>query len=344
MNISEKVQQLKSSFTVEGTPLFKSDRFTDEQIEKMRKESSCHISHWYGLTKGSKVWSDEEIATQIEVFFNTPLVDEVKFKNIVENIYKALPLKDKDAERKAVRELIFGILNWTEEKNGLSKLWVKFGSAPSALDGKFHGNKLLEKYSKLYGAESMETIFEGQFSAKFHLFWYSVNNALLNFETVWDEMKKRKDLQEKVHTSPYNSLDEIEESVVVKKISVAAKDFYLDRSKPFSERIKVFAKYGKFEDFIFEPTDSNLKKIFQIYQEGGWLERHQNVETPEIVDFWIGTLKSNRTHLNWSNPYHPKKEKRSRNYKPRKEAIERLRKYYMEKLFLEGVGSFEFDW
>ena len=33
-----------------------------------------------------------------------------------------------------------------------------------------------------------------------------------------------------------------------------------------------------------------------------------------------------------------------RNYKPSQEAVDRLYKFYVEKLFLEGVGSFEFDW
>ena len=37
-NINEKVQQLKSSFTVEGVPLVKSNRFTQEELDQLVAE------------------------------------------------------------------------------------------------------------------------------------------------------------------------------------------------------------------------------------------------------------------------------------------------------------------
>lgn len=231
MDISKKVHQLKSSFTVEGTPLFKSDRFTEEEIAQMKKDSNCHSSHWYGFSKTSKVWTDEEIATQIEVFLLTPTMNETKFNDIIDKILKAIPLKDKVHERKVFKELLFGILGWTEEKNGISELWAKFGSAPSASDDKFHGNKLLEKYAVKYGACSMGTIFDGQFSDKFHVFWYGAKQAIQKFEEYWDEAKKMKDLKSEVFTSPFKNLNDIEENVVMKKIPEVAKAFYLDKTK-----------------------------------------------------------------------------------------------------------------
>ena len=47
IDYKEKVKQLKNSFSVEGVPLIKSDRFTDEELAKMKKASSAHSSHWY---------------------------------------------------------------------------------------------------------------------------------------------------------------------------------------------------------------------------------------------------------------------------------------------------------
>jgi hypothetical protein len=342
--INQKVQQLKSSFTVEGTPLFKSDRFTEAEIEQMKKDSTCHSSHWYGFGKNDKVWTDEEIATQIEAFFVTPYMSETQFKDIIHKMMKSLPLVNREHERKMFKELLYGILNWTEEKNGASEMWKKFGSAPCAPDGKFHGNKNLERYSKLYGACSMETIFEGQFSKKFHIFWYGANNALQEFETFWKEAKKKKDLAAQTFSSPYNTLEDLEDSVVVKKIKDEAVKFYLDKTKDFTERVRVFAVHGEEESCIFNPSDADLGKIFKIYMEKDWIQRHETVDCATIVESWLSNLKKNRCHLSWSNPYHPKLEKESRNYIPSEEAIDRLYKYYMEKLFLEGVGSFEFDW
>ena len=342
MDIKLKVQQLKSSFSVEGVPLVKSNRFTDDEIAEMKKKSSAHSSHWNGLSKTAKTYTDEEIQTQIEVFLETPNISEVKLKSVVDAALKALPIKDIKNERKIFRELIFGILNWTEEKNGLSKMWAPFGSAPSNPDGTLHGEKL-QKLQKKYGACSMGTIFDGQFSDKFHLFWYSVNTALQKYETYWHETKKKNNIKETTYNSPYKDLNDIEENVVVKKIGAAANDFYLDKTKDFNERIKVFDTYAKEETYIFRPSDTDLSKIFSIYFEND-IDRHQTVTCTEVVWYWIDCLRNGRCHLNLTNPYHPKIDKETRNYKPSQEAIDRLYKFYVEKLFLEGVGSFEFDW
>ena len=349
MNISpeelaKKVHQLKSSFTVEGTPLFKSNRFSDKEIDGMKKESTAHTSHWNGLSPNSKIWTDEEISNQIEVFFATPMMNETDFKDKVNKIRKSLPIENKEAERKIFKQKFFELLNWTEEKNGISEMWVKFGSAPCSSDGKFHGNKKLEKYAKLYGACSMTTIFEGQFSDKFHIFWYGARNAMQEFKTFWKEEKRKKDLASQTFTSPYADLEDIEDNVVVKKIKEEAKKFYLDKTKKFSERVRVFAVHGKEEGFIFTPSYPDLATIFKMHSENDWINRHQMVDCATIIENWVENLYENRCTLNWSNPYHPELERSDRGYEPSKEAIERLYKYYMEKLFLEGVGSFKFDW
>jgi hypothetical protein len=342
MDIKLKLQQLKSSFSVEGVPLIKSNRFTDEEITEMKKSSTAHSSHWNGLSKTSKTYTDDEIKTQIEVFFATPQINEVRFKELVAMMYKALPIVDKEAERKNFRELLFGILNWTEEKNGLSKMWAPFGSAPSNPDGTLHGEKL-QKLQKKYGACSMGTVFDGQFSDKFHIFWYSANTALSGFDTYWEEAKRKKDLKNGIHSSPFKDLNDIEENTVMKKMASVCKEFYLDKSKDFNERVKVFSSYGKSESYIFHPSDPDLKKIFEAYTERD-VQRHETIQCAEVVWWWIDYLRAKRCHLNWTNPYHPKIDEETRNYKPSQEAVDRLYKFYVEKLFLEGVGSFEFDW
>jgi hypothetical protein len=341
-DINLKVQQLKSSFSVESVPLVKSNRFTDEEIAEMKKNSSAHSSHWNRLSKTAKTYTDEEIKTQIEVFFETPMISEVKFKSVVDAALKALPIKDIENERNLYKEIIFGILGWTEDRNGLSPMWAPFGSAPSNPDGSLHGEKL-QALQKKYGACSMGTVFDGQFSDKFHLFWYSVNAALHQFETYWKEAKKKKDIKESTVSSPYKDLNDIEENVVMKKIEEAAKEFYLDKTKDFDERIKVFNKYGKKDTCIFRTSDRDLSKIFDVYFEND-IDRHQTVTCTDVVWYWIDYLRRCRCHLNWTNPYHPKIDKGNRNYKPSQEAIDRLYRFYVEKLFLEGVGSFEFDW
>lgn len=342
-DIAKKVEQLKNSFTVEGVPLVKSNRFSDEELNEMKSTSTAHSSHWHGMKKGAKIYSDEEIATQIEVFFNTPNISEEKFSSIKNKLFKSLPLKDKNKEKQALREILFSCLNWTEERNGLSKMWAPFGSAPSGDDETLHGEKL-QLLQQKYGACSMGTIFNGEFSEKFHIFWYSVNNTLHEFDTYWDLVKSQKDLKETAFSSPYNTLDEIEENVVMKKIPEAAKNFYLDKTKSFEERLKVFAAHGKQDSSIFQPTNRDLKIIFDVYSENGWIERHQIVKCEQIVEYWIDKLIDNRCHLDWTNKYHPKVATKSRNYKPSQKAIDRLHRYYMEKLFLDGIGSFEWDW
>ena len=191
MNIQEKVEKLKRTNEVEGSPLIKSNLYTDEQIQEMRSKSKAHESHWYHLNKGAKTYTDEEITIQIETFNATPLIEEHMFNDLVDKMYKALPIKDKELERQRFRELLFGILGWTEERNCLSKMWKPFGSAPSS---------------------KIEDIFDGKFSQNFHIVWYGVNNALHIFDEKWDNANAKNLLKAEEFTSPFKNLDDIEDS------------------------------------------------------------------------------------------------------------------------------------
>ena len=143
--------------------------------------------------------------------------------------------------------------------------------------------------------------------------------------------------------SMYNSLDEMEEELSVKKIGAEAQIFYMDKSKDLKERIKVFEKYGHEEGSIYTPDDDALNVIFEFHNDDDNNERHQTYETIDIIDWWIGMQKRNRVNV-YKGEYSPKFKKLTRNYTPNKQAIERLRIYYIEKLFIEGISSFVFDW
>lgn len=144
--------------------------------------------------------------------------------------------------------------------------------------------------------------------------------------------------------SMYNSLDEMEEELSVKKIGAEAVIFYLDKTKNFEERIKVFEKYGDEDSFVYEPIDEVLFKIFEAYCDGLDAERRSNIECIDIINWWIDyKLKKQRIKFVKFTDCDKIKGKK-RNYIPSKIAIERLRKYYTEKLFIEGIARFQFDW
>jgi len=162
---------------------------------------------------------------------------------------------------------------------------------------------------------------------------------------MWKEKNKIKKESEKIYTSNFKDLNDLEENVTVKNIKTEAKKFYMDKTKDFKKREKVFSKHGKSNDYIYHPIDSNLKKIFDIYFENDYLDKHQIVKTLDVIKNWIETLSDSRSIIDYSkNKYHPNIKSTERNYTPSDKAIERLYRFYAEKMFLEGVSEFEFDW
>lgn len=319
----QKVAALKESFSVEGALLVKSDRFTDDEIEEMMRKSTCHPSHWHHIVKGRKTWTDDEIAQQIEVFLDTPAIDEQAFKDAAWRILRGLPFKNKDADHVEYRKAVCGLLGWTEERNGLSDMWSPFGSARIT---------------------DMEKIFDGGLDAKFHLFWYVTRKELNAFSERWSSENKMREHMSNNVVSPVQSYYDL--LMMANNVAKAAHAFYCDRTKDIDERVRAFTKYGKRFDSILYPSDPALNKVFhamiEIISED--LGRREIVTCERIVDMWIGMLKSNRCKLSYSNPHHPKVEKSKRNYRPSDEAMLRLRTYYMENLFAHGVSSFLFDW
>jgi len=339
-DISLKVSQLKNSFSVEGTPLIMSDRFSKEEIAELRKSSTAHESHWY---YPPHIWTDDEIAEQINAMLNCVEFDKTQIKDEIDKIMLSLPYEDMSVEKKIFEDRLYKLV-YGDSIPLNSEFWRNFGSAPLFNPRKHASNKKLIELQKKYGAVGMDDIFGEKFSNCYHL-TYDVGGAVSNFEREWKEIKKTKDLRSQVFTSQFDSLDDIEDNVVVKKITEEAKKFYMDSTKDFEERIKVFSKHGFRQGCIHEPTDRNLRKIFEMHNESDWIQRHEICNTVDIVNYWVcHQLEQNRCKLDYTNPYHPKLKKLNRGYHPSKAAIDRLYKYYVEKLFLEGVGSFEFDW
>ena len=149
-------------------------------------------------------------------------------------------------------------------------------------------------------------------------------------------------MKNEVHTSPWKDMNEMEEELSVKKIGAAAIEYYLDPTKPWSERLKVFNRYGK-EEGCYTPYDISLAKIFTKYMDNSYVDRHETFYCDNVIEWWIDTLWDNRCKFVRTS-YDMKLVKFRRNYEPSQQAIERLSRYYMEKSFLFGVSRSQFDW
>jgi len=339
-----RVEQLKSSFSVEGMPLIKSNKFSDEEIQKMKSTSTSHESRWFHLAPNKRVWADDEIAEQIELFMSLNNVSEEQLQDKVNELYLKTPLENLDQEKKLFKSTIYNFIGISDEVSFNDDFWYRFGSAPYFIQEN-DPNKKLSEAKKLYGACGMREIFEDKFDKCLHL-KYVDNKFIALFDKTWNDMKEKSEQKFKWASvsSPYNTMDELEENTTIKKIPEESKKFYHDKTKPLSERIKVFNKYGHKEAYIFTPQNIHLAKIFDLYFEQEFIDKYQTINCAEIIEWWVfTTLNDNRIHINKLNNYH-KIVTLNRNYKPSKISIERLFNYHIENLFLEDVGSFTFDW
>lgn len=343
IELQKKVEQLKNCFSVEGSLLIKSNRFTQEELDEMFKNrGTTHESHFSHLRKTEKTFSDDEIADQIYTMLNQVAFSEQPLQDKMNLFFNECELIDMKSEKKLYKKKVYNLIGWDKLKPLNNTFWREFGSAP--INGLSTSNKKLMMFKDKYGACAMEDIFGYKFS-RTYFYTYTILNNIKNFDEKWKEANKIKNESEKVYTSPYKNIDDLEENISVKRIKDEARKFYLDKSKNFKDRVDVFNKYGESHSYIYHPKNSNINKIFDIYQEMDYTERHQNVECESIISFWIDSLTDDRCEIDYSrNSYHPSLKKTKRKYKPSKKAIDRLYKYYMEKLFLEGMGSFEWDW
>jgi hypothetical protein len=337
----EIVEKLKSAFSVQGMPLIKSDKFSDDLIAQLKKDSKAHASHWTHLEKNSKVWTDDEIWDQYLFFITLSNIQDDKLSKEVEAIYSTFDYVDEKTDNKVFIEKVNKVFGINSSTIFDTTFWSKFGSAPYTIKG--ITNKDLINANKRFGTVGMNEIFEnGEFS-KYQIIRH-YNSTMSYFSATWKAKKVIYDLEKQNFSSPFKDLQEMEDNVVVKKIKDEARKYYLDKSKPLQERIKVFSAHGNKETSIFRPIDKYLCVIFDLYCEQDWIQRHETASTTYIIDKWIYNLTDNRIEIDRTNKYHPALKTTKRNYTPSEKAIERLNYFYMSRLFLEGVSEFEFDW
>lgn len=313
MKYPKKVEDLKNSYTVECKPLL------------------------------SKKWTDDEIDAQITTVMEQEFFTEDELIKNMENIV-IKSSHDLDIKERVewIKKEIYKLIGWDKLTPLKDKFWENFSSAPYFID-KNDSNKPLLKLKKDKGAKGMDEIFGNRFEECYGI--SDVNYFIESLTERFQLEEKLKNENKKIYSSPYNNVEEIIDTLPIKKATEAGRIFWMDKTKPLKERIKAFEEYGEKESCIYEPENRFLSKIFNIYLEQGYLQRHENVSCINIVKFWIEKLKSGRTFIDYSkNSYHPSIKNEKRNYKPSKEAVDRLSNYYLEALFVGGVSEFELDW
>jgi hypothetical protein len=271
-------------------------------------------------------YSDQEIFDQLRVYFDTKVLDEVALQDQVEAFKYTLPIDISVEEgKKLIQDKFNQLVGWTDTKCMDIHFWSKFGGC---------------QYTQIpYLVENNTDVFSKKLSLSGFIY-----GQLYNFDKWYQDYCNRVTMRRTIFTSPYNSMEKMEEELSVKKIKAACKNFYLDKTKDLNERIKVFSKYGDDYGCIWYPYDKDMNKIFQTYVEKN-VERHEIVTSVDVIKWWIDLLSEKNTKISFKeNKYHPNIISKYRNYVPTEESINRLRKYYLEKLFIEGVGSFEVDW
>ena len=289
------------------------------------------------LPKGT---SDEKMDEQIDILLNvtkrTP--DEI---NAQES--RVMSKIDYSKSEKEVADFIksemMTFINLTGTPS--QSFWRNFGLAP------YYQRCEDEKGKK--GGVGMDTIFGDKFENCHSMMFEVYHLADYMIDRYKEEREKRNTPKGENIESKFNSLDDLEENLSVKKIYAEAEIFWNDETKDFEERMKVFGKYGKEETYIHEPSHRGLARIFNMSSEcddgGMCFERHQNVDCIYVVEWWIDTLSEGRSKISYNdNQYHPRIISKKRNYTPSNEAIDRLRNYYTRIIMKEGVASFEFDW
>lgn len=271
-------------------------------------------------------YSDQEIFDQLRAYFDSKTFDEVYIREQIEAFKYTLPTNLSIEEgKKLIQDKFNQLFGWTDSKYMDIYFWSKFGGC------QFTQVPYLVEYDN------------NIFCNKLNLSSFK-HNELYYFEKWYQDYCSRKKARNTIFTSPYNTMDEMEEELSVNKIKEACKNFYLDKTKNLNERIKVFSKYGDTYGYIWTPFDKDMNKIFQMYCENN-LERHEIVDSVEVIEWWIDLLSEKNTKISFKeNKFHPNIIFKYRNYVPTQESIDRLRIFYLERLFIEGVSSFELDW
>ena len=272
-------------------------------------------------------WTDSEIIEQLRTFFESTQRSSHEVTKHYNDFLRRIPLDMTVEEVKmAVQLEMYNFFGWINLTPMDMTFWSNMGRVNYA-----NLAVLIEPTSQNY----FSNIYNYG-STLYHILTHGV-------EPLYKKFVEIRNLRDTVHTSIYNNMDEMEEELSVKKIHAAAKEFYLDKTKNFDERKKVFEKYGESIGSIYRPEDLDLGKIFDMYNEND-NERHSIIGCLDIIEWWIEKVYCNKVELDYYNRYHPKIVKSKRKYTPSDEACIRLTRYYTEKLFLYGISQFTFDW
>lgn len=306
-----------------------------EKVNLLR--DSIDVSGRRLLPKGT---SDDKIDKQIDILLNVikRTQDEINAQEdrVMSKIDYSKPEKE---VVDFIRSEMMNFINLIKAPS--QSFWRNFGSAP------YYQKHEDNKGKK--GGVGMDTIFGNKFE-NCHSMMFEVCRLTDDMVDRYKEEKiNRNSQKDKNIESSFKSLDDLEENLPVKKIDAEAEIFWNDETKDIKERLMVFDKYGKSENYIHHPNHRGLSKIFDMSVEsddgGMYYERHQNVSCLEVIDWWVDKLSRNRSKISYNdNQYHPKIKSSKRGYTPSKEAIERLNNYYSRIIMKEGVASFEFDW
>lgn len=328
------VQDVKRVFTVNGAPAVKTDRFTQAELNAHFPSKNARGP----LVQGCKVFSDEEILEQLYLYLNLNKKDEYQIANKIESLYFSLSYKDEAEDSlkffKELKEFI-GQKGYFHRK-----FWESWGSVPYVVNvNEDHWRKDMKDIFKKYDCIGADQLFMRKDSLDNLSLVYVYDNEKDNFSKNWNKENKARKERSVVYSSPYKSWDDVQENVTMKNIKVEGRKFYLDLTKPMKERLKAFNEIGEKEGYIFEPKDPILARIFRMEIEDSYYERRQDVDCFDILQNWMYDLDKNRKEEGSR-----KTILKERNYVASKAAMDRLRTFYFNRLMLEGIHSFNFDW
>jgi len=283
-----------------------------------------------------KGYSDEEVMENLYTLFNQNPISETFFDDLYEDYIKRVDISKSNSEiTKEIKGEIYKKLGWDKLK--------PFTIVLDYVGWAFETKHIASEAHKKNGAIGLVDFFGKGFNTDNLNIEYKISVCIANiFSQINLKRDKLKSKSEKIEPSKFNSLKEIDKYFDVSK---EIKKFYKDSNRLFEEREQVFNKYGETSGSIHSPIDKDLSKIFDIYCESDYIDRHQTVGCDYVINSWIENLQYDRCRIDYSeNQYHPTISKTKRNYKPSGAAIKRLYQYYMNKVMFEEVASFEFDW
>lgn len=275
-------------------------------------------------------YTDKELDEQITLLMESKPLNDSEFelltKYFIENNF---PDEDMDNFITGKLNLEFDIIN---------DVWKNFGNIA------FH-----KKYFKDSVSKTALGLFDVFDESKYNKF-SEVQKCFYKFKP--NVIRHRKLIELKSNLKPhmnnmFGSYSDYFDAIdnAKKVIEDDAVKFYMDPTKPLVDRIKLFNRLGKKNNYMYNPDNKNLNKIFQMSFEDDFLERHTTISCVDVIEEWIEGLKSKRTHIDYSkNEYHPSLETEQRNYNPSQESMDRLFEYYFNNLVIEGVSEFILDW